>query len=125
MQIGENISIHEYWQRVLAIAADLPDIVTVIAEADSRTGAVGGAMCEVDKKTAAQLIFARSHRIATDQEIVAYEAAQAKERIRLTEVEYKKKQQYAMPPEMANIVALAAEGLRESQKRDKKRQEQG
>jgi hypothetical protein len=110
MQIGSNISIHEYWERVLAIAAKLPDVVTVISEGDDRTGARAGAVCLCDAKTAAQLLFARTHRVATEQEIADHEKAQSVERTRLTEIEYKRKQNFALPSELTDLIRMAVKG---------------
>ena len=118
MQIGSNISIHEYWQRVLAIAADLPDVVTVISEGDDRTGARAGAVCLCDAKTAAQLLFSRTHRVATEQEVVDHEKAQSDERVRLADVEYKKKQNFALPTELTNLIDMAVKGATRANKRE-------
>jgi hypothetical protein len=73
---SENITIQEYWRRVLALAATLPDVVTVISTPDERLpeeqrGRVQASV--VEAKIAAQLILARSHRLATEDEITAIE----------------------------------------------------
>jgi hypothetical protein len=120
MQIGSNISIHEYWERVLAIAAKLPEVVTVISEGDDRTGARAGAVCLCDAKTAAQLLFSRTHRIATEQEIADYEKAQSEERVRLADLEYKKKQNFALPTELTNLIDMAVKGAARATKKSGK-----
>ena len=109
MQLGQNISI-QYWQRVLAIAADLPEVVTVISLGDDRTGARAGAVCLCDAKTAAQLIFARTHRVATEQEIADHEKAQSDERTRLAGIENRRKQNFALPSELTDLIAMAVKG---------------
>lgn len=120
MQLGQNISIGVYWQRVLALAAELPRVVTLISIEDARTGAVGGVICDALNtdmdRTAAKLLFAGSHRIATAKEIAEYEAAQSKMRAHYANVERERKQQnLTLPPEINNMLELV---LRQSRAKD-------
>lgn len=122
MQLGTNISVTEYWERVHSLAADLPAVVTLISIQDDRTGAVGGVICHAVNterdRTAAKLIFAGSHRIATEPEIADHEKAEATERARLAEVEYRRKAQFTLPTELNNLIEVA---VRAGRVKDKKK----
>jgi hypothetical protein len=75
-----NLSIQDYWKRVREIQRGLPDAVTLASipermlacNPDERErGSVR--FIEAESLTAAQCIFAGTHRVATEDEIVAQE----------------------------------------------------
>jgi hypothetical protein len=66
-----NISIQEYWSRLRRIQAGLPEVVALVSTPDDRISESGiaGIFVEVDNLTAAKHLYARTHRIATSEEI--------------------------------------------------------
>jgi hypothetical protein len=110
------MNIREYWQGVRAIADSLPETVMVTSLRNPERGTTEGRISECDRETAAQLIFAKTHRRATDAEIQAYRDQQAEIRKQIIEAEYKRKQQFALPEELAALVKLAV-GQEQNKKR--------
>jgi hypothetical protein len=66
-----SISVQEYWLGVRRIQAGLPEVVALVSTPDDRTSESGlaGIFVTVDSLTAAKCLFARTHRIATSEEI--------------------------------------------------------
>jgi hypothetical protein len=60
--------LHQYWQEIRAIESGLPQFVWVIAE---------DCLIEVARAVAARLLHAKSHRLATEEEVKAREAREA------------------------------------------------
>jgi len=69
--------LQQYWQDIRTAAAALPPYVWMMSLDDLKRGMRGGCMVEVAAETAAKLLYATSHRRATDDEIEAYRAAEA------------------------------------------------
>jgi len=78
--------LQQYWAEIRAIENSLPQFVWVIAE---------DCLIEVARAVAAKLLHAKSHRLATDEEIAAREAKQA-EMKRRKEIEKKRREGIAV-----------------------------
>jgi hypothetical protein len=75
------MDLKRYWQEVRALEGALPDFLWLISLSDALRGRVGGAIVEVAAAQAALLLFAKTHRVATDEEIRDHsERDQAKRR---------------------------------------------
>ena len=61
-----------YWQEVRAIEGSLPEFTWLMSLEDARRGMSGGRMAEVGAAQAAQLLYSKSHRKATEDEITAH-----------------------------------------------------
>lgn len=61
-----------YWQDVRQLERALPEFVWLMSLDDPKRGMVGGRMAEVGAEQAAPLLYAKSHRRATDGEIEAH-----------------------------------------------------
>ena len=72
--------LRQYWQEIRALQRKLPQFVWLMSLEDARRGMVGGRMAEVQAAQAAQLLHAKSHRMATEDEIAAYLATQEQAR---------------------------------------------
>lgn len=70
------MDIRDYWRRVRQQESALPEVSAIVSLDDPHTGMVGGRVSFVDRETAAKCIIAGSHRIATPDEITAYESDQ-------------------------------------------------
>ena len=66
----------DYWRRVRQQESTLPEVSAIVSLDDSRSGVVGGRVFFADRETAAKCIIGGSHRIATPDEITAYESDQ-------------------------------------------------
>jgi hypothetical protein len=64
--------LRQYWQEVRALERSLPEFVWLVSLEDAKRGMVGGRMAEVGAASAAQLLHAKSHRLATEDEIAAH-----------------------------------------------------
>jgi hypothetical protein len=64
--------LRQYWQEVRTLERSLPEFVWLMSLEDPKRGMVGGRMAEVGAAAAAQLLHARSHRMATEEEIAAH-----------------------------------------------------
>ena len=64
--------LQQYWREIRAAAASLPADVWLVSLEDAKRGMRGGCMVETSAETAAKLLHANSHRMATDEEIEAY-----------------------------------------------------
>jgi hypothetical protein len=62
----------QYWQEVRALERSLPEYLWLMSIDDAKRDMVGGRMAEVGAAQAAQRLHARSHRMATDDEIAAH-----------------------------------------------------
>lgn len=61
-----------YWQEVRALQHSLPEFVWLMSLEDARRGMTGGQMAQVGAERAAQLLIAKSHRLATEEETAAH-----------------------------------------------------
>jgi hypothetical protein len=66
--------IRQYWRDVRAVEETLPEFVWLVSAASNSSGFV----TEVPAAIAARLLKAKSHRMATDEEVAAYHASAAK-----------------------------------------------
>jgi hypothetical protein len=66
----------KYWQDVRAIEQSLPGVVWLMSLENRAKGQVPGSMAEVAAAAAAKLVYAKSHRLATAEEIGAHQARQ-------------------------------------------------
>lgn len=101
------MNIREYWQGVRRISDTLPEMVMVMSLDKPERGTTAGQISECDRETAARLIFAGTHRQATDAEVEQYKAAQAETRKAILKAEYERKQQFALPEDVANLIKAA------------------
>jgi hypothetical protein len=67
----------KYWQDVRAIEQGLPAVVWLMSLENRAKGQVSGSMAEVAAAAAAKLVYAKSHRLATEEEIRVHQARQA------------------------------------------------
>jgi hypothetical protein len=70
----------EYWKAVRAMRESLPDVLFITSATASDDGRVAGVTFEVTKEAAARPLVDGSHRLATPQEIAAYNAEQDRKR---------------------------------------------
>ncbi len=77
MQFGGTRSIQAYWKEVREVQRTLPETLFVASIADKHNDTPGGVLCLVDAETGAKLLVGESHRLATPEEIAAYEERQA------------------------------------------------
>jgi len=68
--------LRKYWQEVREIETSLPEFVWLMSMDNRPLGQRGGCIAQVAAATGARLLYARSHRLATDEEIEAYQTAQ-------------------------------------------------
>ena len=66
----------KYWQEIRAIEKSLPAEVWLVSLQNLAKGHVGGAIVEVASAVAAKLLYAKSQRLATDEEVEAHKARQ-------------------------------------------------
>jgi hypothetical protein len=64
--------LRQYWQEVHAIERSLPQYAWLMSLEDPKRGCVGGRMAEVGAGQAAQLLHAKSYRMATEEEIASH-----------------------------------------------------
>ena len=65
------MDLKKYWREARALEQSLPEYVWMVSVADVLRGRVGDAIVEVGAALAAQLLMARSHRLATEEEVRA------------------------------------------------------
>jgi len=66
----------QYWQEIRAIQSQLPAFVWLMSLENAVSRLVGGCIVEVAAEVAARLLHARSHRLATAEEIAELLAKQ-------------------------------------------------
>jgi hypothetical protein len=69
--------LQKYWQEIRAIERSLAKDVWLMSLENRARGLVAGSMAEVAAGAAAKLLHAKSHRLATDDEIAAHRNGQA------------------------------------------------
>lgn len=67
----------KYWQEIREIEKSLPAEVWLVSLPNVAKGQVGGSMVETAAAIAAKLLYAKSQRLATEEEIHAHKAQQA------------------------------------------------
>jgi len=75
----------KYWQEIRAIERSLPAEVWLVSLQNLAKGQTAGAMVEAVAGVAAKLLYAKSQRLATEEEIQAHKAQQAEARRRVFE----------------------------------------
>lgn len=68
--------LRKYWQEIREIEKSLPECVWLMSLGNPR-GQKAGCIAQVPAAAAARLLHAKSHRLATDEEMQAHQAAQA------------------------------------------------
>lgn len=106
-----------YWRGIRGIESSLPagDQVYLTSVENREKQSVGGRTSPVGRKLAAKMIADKTHRLATDEEIAAWHVAEDASRAHHAELEYSRKQQFAMPKELEGFVRLAADIVAGSQ----------
>jgi len=64
----------QYWREIRAIQSTLPDFVWLVSLEDAVSRLVGGCIVEVAAALAARLLHAKSHRLATAEEVAGMHA---------------------------------------------------
>jgi hypothetical protein len=64
----------KYWQEIREAEKNLPEFVWLMSIANSMRGVAGGSIVQVAAGVAARLLYAKSHRLATAEEIEAQQA---------------------------------------------------
>ena len=64
--------LQEYWREVRELERTLPDFVWLMSLEDPQRGHVGGVLAEVPAESAAKFLHAKSHRVATPEEITLH-----------------------------------------------------
>ena len=68
--------LRKYWQEIREIEQKLPEFVWLMSLDNTSRGQRGGCIAQVAAATAARLLHAKSHRLATDEEIQTHQAAE-------------------------------------------------
>lgn len=112
------MDIFNYWKAVRATEKSLPEGATLLVvsldNAERMTNA--GVICEVDRESAAKLIFGKTHRLANAQDKKAHEEREAGARESILADEFARKQQFAMPRELTALVEAALLGAANAKK---------
>ena len=75
------MDLKKYWAEIRALERSLPEFLWLISMSDALRGRVGGAIVEVLAAQAALMLYAKTHRVATDEEIEEHrEREEAKRR---------------------------------------------
>lgn len=103
------MDIFNYWKAVRAIEDSLPPEATLlVVSLDNVERMVNaGVICEVDRKSAAKLILGKTHRLANEKDKKIHEEREANARATILEDDFKRKQQFAMPRELTQLVEVA------------------
>lgn len=112
------MNIQEFWAEVNRIAAQLPlgDVVYVCS-LDCKThagGTIAGRVSEAPRKVAAEWIVQGTHRVATPEEITKHDQAAAEQAKAIAAAEYKRKQNFALPEELTNLITAAVAGTQQA-----------
>src|ERR1700676_1681853 len=67
----------KYWQEIRAIEQSLPGEGWLMSLENRARGQLAGSMAQVAGTGAAKLLYAKSHRLATEEEVRANQARQA------------------------------------------------
>ncbi len=66
----------KYWQEIRALEQSLGGDRWLMSLGNGARGQVAGSMAEVAAGAAAKLLYAKSHRLATDEEVESHQARQ-------------------------------------------------
>lgn len=86
-----------YWQEIRAIERSLPESLWIVSLEDALRDRVAGVIVEVVAAVAARMLHARTHRVATEEEIRAQKASEDRVK-RSAEEERLRKQGIAVVP---------------------------
>ena len=75
----------KYWQEIRTIEQSLSAAVWLMSLENRAKGQVAGSMAEVASSTAARLLYAKSHRLATEDEIRGHQMRQAETKRQVSE----------------------------------------
>jgi hypothetical protein len=67
----------KYWQEIRAMEQSLAGDVWLMSLENRARGQVAGSIAEVAAGAAAKLLYAKSHRLATEEEVETHQARQA------------------------------------------------
>jgi hypothetical protein len=70
----------KYWQEIRAIEQSLAGDVWLMSLENRARGLVAGSIAEVAAGAAAKLLYSKSHRLATDEEVETHRARQSETR---------------------------------------------
>ena len=104
------INLHEYWAGVRAQRDSLPpgnEFWLVSIPSKDHAMHKAGVVCAADRQTTAKVLFEQTHRLASPEEIAQYHAEVQERTTKLAADEQARKQQFAPPPELQNLVAAA------------------
>lgn len=107
------MTVHEFWEGVAREAASLPEgqqVFALVSLDNREKGTTAGAFIYTDRKSAARRLFSKTHRLATPEETEAYERDQERVRNENAAIEVRRKQHFALPPELAALVEVAVRG---------------
>jgi predicted phage tail protein len=102
-----GINIHEYWRGFAAQRAALPpgDAFFIVSiESKDHSNHKPGVVVEVTRETAAKCLYERTHQLASEDQIAAYKQDMADRTERANAEEVKRKQQFALPKELNDLV---------------------
>lgn len=99
-----------------AAGRDTVWIATTDCNDNTIAGVPAGRVTEIDARGAAFALLRGTHREATDQEIAACKAEAKAREENLKEREQASKQQYALPPDLADLVKTLATQQAKNQK---------
>jgi hypothetical protein len=68
--------LRKYWQEIRESEKSLPEFVWLMSLGNAPRGQKGGSIAQVAAAAAARLLHAKSHRLATDDEIQAHQTAE-------------------------------------------------
>ncbi len=100
-------NIHQYWRGIAQQREALPpgdEFFLISMESKDHSRHKAGVVCAVLRELAAKCLNERTHRLATEEEIVAYKADLQRRTDELAAEEVKKKQQFALPAELNTLV---------------------
>jgi hypothetical protein len=68
--------LRRYWEEIRAIEQSLPQSLWIVSLEDALRGYVAGMIVEVAAAVAAKMLHAKTHRVATEEEVQAEQARQ-------------------------------------------------
>lgn len=100
------MDLQKRFQVVRGIEEGLPagDPLLVVPLDNPEKNVTAGPAVEVTRRNAAELIFAKTHRLATPKDREAHEQREAAQRQKIADEAYKAKSQYALPAELTKVV---------------------
>ena len=105
------MDIHQYWRTVARQREGLPagvEVFHLTSVADESQARKGGVVSEVDREGTARALANQTHRLSTDAEVEQYRADQKNQRDSIAKYEHDRKQEYALPPEIRELLKTVA-----------------